>query len=65
MNLPTRGRFIFKRAELWADGTIHVLGVASGVAAAVALIVQVARAAPLSDLIPVSIYSASLLAVLI
>lgn len=65
MNLPTRGRFIFKRAELWADGTIHVLGVASGIAAIVALIVQVARAAPLPDLIPVSIYSASLLAVLI
>lgn len=65
MNLPTTGRFIFKRAELWADGTIHVLGVVSGIAAVVALIVQVARAAPIPDLIPVSIYSASLLAVLI
>lgn len=65
MDLPTRGRFIFKRAELWADGAIHVLGVALGVAAVVALIVQVATAGPLLDLIPVSIYSASLLAVLI
>ncbi|MCR4520895.1 MULTISPECIES: hemolysin III family protein [Bosea] len=65
MNLPATGRFVFRRAELWADGVIHVLGVALGLGAVAVLIVQVANSAPLFDLIPVSIYSAALLAVLI
>lgn len=64
MNVPVVGRFVFRRAELWADGVIHVLGVAVGLGAVVALIVQVASIAPLFDLIPVSIYGAALLAVL-
>lgn len=65
MNVPTVGRFAFRRAELWADGVIHVLGVALGLGAVAELIVQVATSAPLFDLIPVSIYGAALLAVLI
>ncbi|TCR63469.1 hemolysin III family protein [Bosea sp. BK604] len=65
MNVPAVGRFVFRRAELWADGVIHVLGVILGLGAVAALIVQVADTAPLFDLIPVSIYGAALLAVLI
>ncbi|WP_377847871.1 hemolysin III family protein [Bosea sp. UC22_33] len=65
MNVPVVGRFVFRRAELWADGVIHVLGVALGLGAVAALVVQVANSAPLFDLIPVSIYGAALLAVLI
>lgn len=65
MNVPDVGRFVFRRAELWADGAIHVLGVALGLGAIAALIVQVASSAPLFDLIPVSIYGVALLAVLI
>lgn len=65
MNVPVVGRFIFRRAELWADGLIHALGIALGLGAVAALIVQVANSAPLFDLIPVSIYSAALLAVLV
>jgi len=65
VNVPVVGRFVFRRAELWADGVIHILGVALGLAAVAALIVQVASIAPPFDLIPVSIYGAALLAVLI
>jgi len=65
VNVPAVGRFVFRRAELWADGVIHVLGVILGLGAVAALIVQVADTAPLFDLIPVSIYGAALLAVLI
>lgn len=65
MNVPIVGRFVFKRAELWADGVIHVLGVVLGLGAVATLIVQVANSAPLFDLLPVSIYGAALLAVLI
>jgi len=65
VNVPVVGRFAFRRAELWADGVIHVLGVALGLGAVGALIIQVANCAPLFDLIPVSIYGAALLAVLI
>jgi len=65
VNVPVVGRFVFRKAELWADGLIHALGVALGLGAVAALIVQVANRAPLFDLVPVSIYSAALLAVLI
>ena len=65
MNVPAVGRFVFRRAELWADGAIHVLGVALGLGAVTTLIVQVASSAPLFDLLPVTIYGAALLAVLI
>jgi len=62
---PAHGRFAFSRAELWADGVVHVLGIVLGTTAVVALIVRVSAAAPLPDLIPVVIYSFSLMAVLI
>jgi len=65
VNVPAVGRFVFRRAELWADGAIHVLGVALGLGAVTTLIVQVASSAPLFDLLPVTIYGAALLAVLI
>jgi len=62
---PAHGRFAFSRAELWADGVVHVLGIVLGIVAVVALIVRVSAAAPLPDLIPVVIYSFALMAVLI
>lgn len=30
MNVPLVGRFAFRRAEFWADGVIHILGIALG-----------------------------------
>lgn len=65
MTVPAFGRFRFNRAELWADGVVHVLGIALGLGAVAVLIACVLMSAPLADLIPVSIYSAALLAVLI
>lgn len=65
MQEPAHGRFAFSRAELWADGVVHVLGIVLGATAVVALIVRVSAAAPLPDLIPVVIYSFALMAVLI
>lgn len=65
LHQPAHGRFAFSRAELWADGVVHVLGIVLGIAAVAALIVRVAAAAPLPDLIPVVIYSFALMAVLI
>lgn len=62
---PAHGRFDFSRAELWADGVVHVLGIALGFCAVTALIVQVLAVAPLPDLVPVAIYSSALMAVLI
>lgn len=65
MTVPAFGRFRFNRAELWADGVVHVLGIALGLGAVAVLIASVLMSAPLADLIPVSIYGAALLAVLI
>ncbi|RYE34798.1 MAG: hemolysin III family protein [Hyphomicrobiales bacterium] len=65
VNIPVVGRFVFRRAELWADGVVHALGVALGLGAVGALIAAVAIKAPLLDLIPVSIYGVALLSVLI
>lgn len=65
LHQPAHGRFAFSRAELWADGVVHMLGIVLGIVAVAALIVRVAAAAPLPDLIPVVIYSSALMAVLI
>lgn len=65
MHQPTQGRFHFDRAELWADGLIHGLGIVLGVGAVAYLIVRVVAAAPIPDVIPVAIYSCALIAVLI
>ncbi|MCP4564561.1 MAG: hemolysin III family protein [Bosea sp.] len=62
---PIQGRFHFNRAELWADGLIHVLGIVLGVGAVAYLLVRVVAAAPVPGLMPVAIYSSALMAVLI
>lgn len=64
MNLPSLGRFHFSRAELWADGVVHVIGVVLGVGAVAVLIAYVFATAPIVDLLPVSIYGATLLTAL-
>ncbi|MGO4675508.1 hemolysin III family protein [Bosea sp. 2YAB26] len=64
MREPTHGRFEFTRAELWADGVVHVLGIALGLGAVAILIARVLATASLSDLVSVGIYSAALIAVL-
>ncbi len=64
MSQPCRGRSEYDRAELWADGVIHAIGIAlalAGVAALVAVVVPPSSA----DLLPVLVYSVGLLAVLI
>lgn len=64
MRQPTHGRFDFTRAELWADGAVHVLGIALGLGAVAILIARVLATASLPDLISVGIYSVALMAVL-
>lgn len=64
MRQPTHGRFDYTHAELWADGAVHVLGIALGMGAVAILIARVLATASLSDLVPVGIYSVALLAVL-
>jgi hemolysin III len=61
---PSRGRFEYDRAELWADGVIHGLGVVLGFAATGALLASSIPARSPSDLIPILIYGAALMAVL-
>jgi hemolysin III len=65
LNPPTQGRFHFHRAELWADGLIHVLGIVLGIGAVAYLIERVVAAAPAPAVIPVAIYGSALMAVLI
>lgn len=65
LHQPIQGRFHFNRAELWADGLIHVLGIVLGVGAVAYLLVRVVAAAPVPGLMPVAIYSSALMAVLI
>lgn len=65
MNIPVVGRFTFNRAELWADGIVHGLGIALGITGVAVLIGHLIAASALADLLPVAIYSAALLAVLI
>ena len=64
MHRPSRGRFEFDRAEIWADGVIHGLGVMFGLAAFGALVVSALPARSPSDLVPVLVYGIALLAVL-
>ena len=65
LSIPANGRFTFNRAELWADGIVHGIGIALGVSGVAVLIGHLVAASALADLLPVSIYSAALLAVLI
>jgi hemolysin III len=57
-------RWNYDRAELIADGVIHVFGVACGLVAATALIVMTGVFASPSEIVSVSIYGAGLLAML-
>ena len=65
MHQPIQGRFHFNRAELWADGLIHVVGIVLGVGAVAYLLARVGASAPMPGLIPVAIYSSALMAVLV
>lgn len=65
MNIPAVGRFTFNKAELWADGVVHVLGIALGLSGVAVLIAHLVGSASVADLVTISIYSAALLAVLI
>lgn len=64
MQRPSTGRFEYDRAELWADGVIHVLGIVLGLVAVTGLIIAVLPNPSPSDLIPVLIYGVAMMAVL-
>lgn len=57
-------RWNYDRAELIADGVVHVLGIAAGSIAAIALIVVAAVYATRAEVISVSVYVTGLLAML-
>lgn len=62
---PWRGvKWDYDRAEILADGAVHALGIALGVVGVLSLIVEAARASPLTQLAAVVIYGAGLLTVL-
>jgi hemolysin III len=58
-------RWNYDRAEIIADGIIHVIGVFSGVIAATVLVVLAAIYADAIDIVGVSIYVAGLLSMLV
>ncbi len=57
-------RWDYDRAELIADGVVHVLGIAFGLIAATALVICTAMYASTREIISVSVYVAGLLAML-
>lgn len=57
-------RWDYDRAELIADGVVHVLGIAFGLIAAIALVVSAALHASAKEIVSVSVYVAGLLAML-
>lgn len=57
-------RWNYDRAELIADGVVHLLGVTSGLVAATALIVLTGVFGTLSEFVAVSVYASGLLAML-
>jgi hemolysin III len=57
-------RWDYDRAELIADGVVHVLGIAFGLIAAVALVIVAAVYASRAEVISVSVYVTGLLAML-
>lgn len=61
---PTTGRFEFDRAELWADGIIHGLGIVLGLAGVFAVAFWLLPGARTSDAVALLVYSGALLAVL-
>ncbi|MBQ0822688.1 hemolysin III family protein [Microvirga sp. HBU67558] len=65
MHNPTAGRFEYDRAELWADGIIHGLGVVLGLVAVVVLVAWLLPNPSPSELIPALIYCSAMMAVLV
>ncbi|MEW6641805.1 MAG: hemolysin III family protein [Pseudomonadota bacterium] len=61
---PKGVRWNYDRAELWADGVVHMVGVCGGLVAAVVLIVLANRYLNGSEVAAVVIYAAGLLAML-
>ncbi len=57
-------RWDYDRAELIADGVVHILGIAFGLVAATALIVLTAVYASAAQIVSVSVYVAGLVAML-
>jgi len=57
-------RWNYDRAELIADGVVHIVGMAFGLIAATALVIFAALYASTKDIVSVSIYVAGLLAML-
>ena len=55
-------RWDYDRAELIADGVVHIIGIAFGLIAATALIILASLYATKADIISVSVYAAGLLA---
>ncbi len=54
-------RWDYDRAELIADGVVHVLGIVGGLIAATALVVLAAVYASTKEIVSVSVYAAGLL----
>ncbi|MGO4716715.1 PAQR family membrane homeostasis protein TrhA [Bradyrhizobium sp. 2TAF24] len=61
---PKGVRWNYDRAELWADGIVHVVGVCCGMVAAVVLIVLASHYLTGSQVAAVAIYATGLLAML-
>lgn len=61
---PHHVNWRYDRAELIADGTVHILGAVAAVAAATAMLVIAAIRAETVTILSVAIYAASLLAVI-
>lgn len=57
-------RWDYDRAELIADGVVHILGIAFGLIAATALVVLASLYASAKEIVSVSVYVAGLLAML-
>jgi len=61
---PRGVRWNYDRAELWADGVVHVVGFGCGLVAAVILIVLASHYLTAAQVAAVAIYSSGLLAML-
>ncbi|QRM34496.1 hemolysin III family protein [Microvirga sp. VF16] len=62
---PTTRRFEYDRAERWADGVIHGLGIVLGLVAVGMLVAAMLPDPSPSDLIPALIYGVAMIAVLV
>jgi hemolysin III len=62
--LPRKMSWNYDRAELIADGVVHILGVAAGLVASVFLVVIVIRSADAGEIASVVVYVVALLAML-